>query len=141
VIDPPTATQRLQLFLYADGPSGVDRTIDDYANIQVYGFPTPFSHLAILAEPADPRDAKVTVDRTSYSIHWLGPSGSTHVLVDGLTNGWIETAHKPVRPRYAATSLVNAGSITSLAGVVALTAVVGRRAVRRRQVRPRGRGQ
>jgi len=60
----------------------------------------------------------------TYSNDWIGPSGASHVLVDGTINGWlVRTPLDAQSAHYAPTILVSAGLWTSAAGVLVLLAV------------------
>jgi glycosyltransferase involved in cell wall biosynthesis/O-antigen/teichoic acid export membrane protein len=133
VVKPAVGTRSLSLFLYGDGPSGAPRTVDDYADVQVHDLPTTDSELAVLAEPATSQDPPFITDSVSYSSQWEGPSDSTHVLVDGLVNGWIGS--KPLGasdPHYALAGIVTGVELATGIGVGGFVSLVVGDAARRR---------
>lgn len=90
VIEPELATTSLVLFLYADSQSAHTPTVNEYSDVRfssLSGLPSVVlvGHPQTSATP--PRS--LTVLHESYSRSWVGPTGSTHVLVDGMFNGWI----------------------------------------------------
>jgi hypothetical protein len=102
---------------------------------------TPLSHnhvanaafqFAVLAEPAASQRPLFITDRVSYSSEWSGPSGTTHVLVDGLINGWLGS--KPFglsRPHYALAGVVTGVEVATVAGVGGFVCLVVGDAIRR----------
>lgn len=89
-IFPDLNTTSLTLYLYADADQSGDPTIDEYANVGVDSF-TSSPNLAVLAEPVSSSSIMLLATSTTYSSFWAGPSGGIHVLVDGITNGWLTT--------------------------------------------------
>jgi glycosyltransferase involved in cell wall biosynthesis/O-antigen/teichoic acid export membrane protein len=131
VVEPAAGTRSLGLALYADWPTGAAPTVDDYADVQVY--PYPSSGSAVLAEPAALTNLAFVADRVSYSSQWDGPSDATHVLVDGMVNGWIGL--KPLganRPHYSLAGIIMGVDLATIVGLGGFVSVVVGAAVRRR---------
>ena len=89
---PAKGTTSLTLFLYADatrrGPTSVER----YADVSFHHLPFD-SPVVLVAMPlAVPTNERLVTVGTGYSTQWVGPRNSTHVVVDGLRNGWLTTA-------------------------------------------------
>jgi len=90
-ITPDTGTTSLRLFLYAEG--GPTKTTNEYAAVTVV-------EVASLGQPAIiatrskgmANSEYLLTYHTSFSSAWHGSPGGTHVLVDGLVNGWIVKA-------------------------------------------------
>jgi hypothetical protein len=62
---------------------------------------------------------QLLVLRESYSRDWTGPLNSKHVLVNGMTNGWLVEPTGPVSsPKYAPAELVSASLWLSAASFV-----------------------
>lgn len=91
------------------------------------------SHFAVLAEPAASQQPPFITDRESYSSEWSGPPSTTHVLVDGLINGWLGSKPLgPSRPYYALAGIVTGVEVATVAGVGGFICLVMGDAVRRR---------
>jgi hypothetical protein len=141
IVVPPVGTENLRLFLYSDGPTGTPLTDNDYANVRVYGLNTA-GDLAVLARPAASQDPPLVADSVSYSAYWDGPSDSTHVLVDGLVNGWIGSRqHDGSRPRYALAGIVIGVEVATGVACCGFVTVVLAGTLLRRYRRIRGAGR
>lgn len=126
MVTPAPGTDSLGLFLYADSTGLGTGTIDDYANIQATSIPTAATPL-VVTEPEQPYHRPVlTTDGQEYSPGWHSLKPATHVVVDGLTNGWL--ALSPVRVTYAPTAAVRAADWASAggAGLLLLSLAVDR---------------
>jgi hypothetical protein len=80
----------LGLYLYADaGDPGV-RTVNEYANVQVVEV-SALPSFTLLSDPTvQPSPAmQLVVFHSSFSPEWQASIGGTHVLVDGMLNGWL----------------------------------------------------
>jgi len=132
-VDPPANVQKLKLFLYGDWPpTGAAQTVDDYADVQVHQLATP-SDFAVMAEPVASRNPPFVTDSVSYSSHWDGPPASTHVLVDGMENGWIGS--KPLdasRPHYVLVGIITVVDVATVVAVGAVVVLLVADAIRRR---------
>jgi arabinofuranan 3-O-arabinosyltransferase len=124
---PPPGTTGLALFLYADGPGGGSTSVDEYTDATVHNFSiTPI----ILATPTNStihqRQVRLVTADSSYSSTWGGPAGSRHVLVDGMTNGWLVpvTASAGQSPGYRGTWMVASAALVTGA-VLALLLLAG----------------
>ena len=123
----PTPGNRLGLFLYADGVPGRSATVAEYALVSVTPVAAP-SVLDLVGTPVARPSAhpSLLVQPQAYSRRWTGPSGSRHVLVDGLVNGWLERG----RPRrgpvaYPAARLVRLGQSASALCWLAIALAAG----------------
>ncbi len=78
----------LSLYLYS-GTSGKVPSANEYSNITVR---TASGVPVILTQPtygASKTNVALTVSPTSFSRAWVGPPEASHVVVDGVMNGWI----------------------------------------------------
>ncbi|MHB1501477.1 MAG: hypothetical protein ACYCYK_10005 [Candidatus Dormibacteria bacterium] len=133
-ITPAPGTRTLTLFLYADGLGSGQRTVNDYANIRVVGTP-PLSNPVIVTWPAQPdRGPVLSTNGQAYSLSWRSLHPATHVVVDGLSNGWL-AAHA-VGSTYAPAVEVDAAEGASAAGsiLLVLASAADGLAMRRRRV-------
>lgn len=134
-VTPSPGTRTLTLFLYADGLGLGQRTVNDYANIRAVSLPAGFPPV-ILTWPVQPhRGPVLSTNGQSYSPAWHSLNRATHVVVDGLTNGWL--AAFAVRSTYSPSVVVNAAEAASLAaaGLLVLALSVDW-LVKRRQTPP-----
>ncbi|HVD04252.1 MAG TPA: hypothetical protein VNF75_09010 [Candidatus Dormibacteraeota bacterium] len=117
-VTPAPGTQSLAIILYADGLGSGQRTVDDYANIRavsLMGVPTP----VIVTWPARPyRGPLLSTNGQSYSSAWRSLDPATHVVVDGLINGWL--AASPVRSTYSPAAEVRVAEDASAVGAALL---------------------
>jgi hypothetical protein len=121
-VTPDSGTTSLGFFLYADtDPSGV-RTVNDYANVKVYSVPS--TQLVVIGYPNHDVSAppiQLLVLRETYSGNWTGPARSTHVLVDGMMNGWLMgQAESGLAATYAPTPFVSLGTWLSGGALIAI---------------------
>jgi arabinofuranan 3-O-arabinosyltransferase len=89
-VTPDAGTTGLGLYLYADaGDPGV-RTVNEYANVQVVEV-SALPSFTLLSDPTvQPSPAmQLVVFHSSFSPEWQASIGGTHVLVDGMLNGWL----------------------------------------------------
>jgi arabinofuranan 3-O-arabinosyltransferase len=134
-VTPDPGTTGLTLYLYADGYRTANRTVDLYAGIRVLELPT-LPSLAVLANPTTPQSASphLVVAHNTFSPHWQGPRGSSHVLVDGLLNGWLVPPGSTLGPvTYEPTNtfrnagFLSLGTTLILALIAASTLIASRR--------------
>jgi hypothetical protein len=131
-IQPQAGTQALALFLYADSVLGTP-TITDYADLSAFSLPLAAAPVVMAAPPPAATAPTLTVSGEAYNALWSAPG--THVLVDGLTNGWLG-GQPTAEPEYRAAGLLHGVDLLALAiWVVSLAALLypGRRLSRRRR--------
>ncbi len=90
IVTPDGGTKTIRLFLYADAPTGGGTAIEQYAGVSARSTAPP-PHVVVVGTPLS---GSRTTDRLvawteGYSSMWTSPSGTTHVAVDGMRNGWI----------------------------------------------------
>jgi hypothetical protein len=86
---PDPGTRGLNLVLYADSYRPNSLTQNDYADVGAVELGS-LPEYDVLASPVSAaKGSRLVVEHSSYSGNWQGPSGSRHVMVDGLTNGWV----------------------------------------------------
>ncbi len=94
----------------------------------------PSSQLVVLAEPFGSQNVQFLSDRVSYSPYWDGPPGATHVLVDGMTNGWIDSKSLGAsRPYYEFAGIITEIDVATFVGVGGLLCIVIGYVIRRRR--------
>lgn len=108
VVEPDPGTSEISLFLYANSLGAGQVSTEEYSGVVVRTVPW-VSDFVIVGTPTTVRAPTHFVAlQTSYSSLWSGPSGASHVIVDGMWNGWIgSSAHSvlesprylPIRPR------------------------------------------
>ena len=118
VITPAPGTQALSLFLYAYGPDNGTTTVDDYAAITVYPVHTS-PPVAIMATGGSrPRRLPVlTVADSTFSTVWATSRDARHVLVDGMTNGWLTASTKNILPYETIGPTLHYAFVTSWVGL------------------------
>lgn len=136
LVQPQPGTASLALFLYADSVLNTP-SITDYAELNVSSLPLGETPVVMAApRPTAPTPA-LTLSGQAYSALWSAPG--THVLVDGLTNGWLE-GQPSATPVYRPTELLRAVDLVALAiWVLSLAAFAypgRRRPFRRSSERP-----
>jgi hypothetical protein len=123
-VTPDQGTTALDVYLYADVYVPHTLTQNDYANLQIRELPS-LPQFDILGTPSDNgHPPRLLLDQSSYSSNWQGPSGSKHVLVDGLTNGWILTNDSVLAPRYLPDMAVRASFFVTAIAALALFGLV-----------------
>jgi hypothetical protein len=89
VVQPDAGTTRLFLFLYANSFSSGRPSVEQYTDVVarlLRSAPTA----VVVGRPTGPTSStKLVATATGYSTLWSGPTGTTHVLVNGLRNGWL----------------------------------------------------
>jgi hypothetical protein len=114
LIHPQKGAKSLILFLYGDGSNGKIPTTNEYADVRIYDIPVSSARYEILSRPTS-TTATLVVEKTAYSSQWAGPSGTRHVLVDGLFNGWLGStnSHETGAPHYALANVVLGSDVVS----------------------------
>jgi hypothetical protein len=88
-IHPDPGTSKMILFLYADSMVAGQRSVERYAGVVARTIP-PVPYAIVLGTPIRASSSvRLFSLATGYSSLWSGPPGATHVVVDGLRNGWI----------------------------------------------------
>jgi hypothetical protein len=88
-IDPSPGAERISLFVYADAAGEGIPSIDQYANIRVRSF-SWIAGLTVLGTPVNETKAeRIVTLPTGYSSESSGPPGTRHLIVNGLTNGYL----------------------------------------------------
>lgn len=120
---PDLGTKSLMLYLYADGGGPLGRTINEYADVRVLEV-AALPNLYVLAEPRSAPQTKLLLFHDTFSTKWQGPSGSQHVLVDGLLNGWLlPVASQASSATYWPARLLLAANATSLVTLMTILAL------------------
>lgn len=135
MVTPDAGTETLRLFVYSDGAPGALQTVNDYADVTVLEFPVvPSVALVGIPDAPSPHPQPVLVQTTSFSRFWAGPPGASHVLVDGMVNGWIGAQTTDARPAYVlAPAVVAAALLSAVAALAALAYVLVPRVRARRR--------
>jgi arabinofuranan 3-O-arabinosyltransferase len=89
-VTPDKQATKIVLYLYADGGGSANRTVVEYANLQVLEVPA-LPAIALLSVPAERQTPAVQLAlvHSSFSTMWQPSVGGRHVLVDGMLNGWL----------------------------------------------------
>lgn len=135
VVTPGPGVKTLTIYLYADSPGSGYHTIDEYADLQAIGLPTA-APIAVRSTPAHSSKALfLSTNGQAYSPHWTALPPAQHVLVDGVTNGWL--ASSSVRYSYSPAGKLEIVQWTSaIVGVLlAFVLLISRAASRRRRRR------
>jgi hypothetical protein len=112
------------LFLYGYAPTE-GSTIDEYADVDVIELPS-IPQFVLIGDPASPPDSPdtLTVIHNQFDPGWQGPSGTRHVAVDGLLNGWVGRQElRNFRADYRPAGVIHGAFLVSGVGVVALFAL------------------
>ena len=89
IVQPTPGATKLSLFVYASSFAVGQPSISQYAGITVRALPSDPSAVVVGTPTSARSSSKLVTIATGYSALWAGPPGTTHVLVDGLRNGWI----------------------------------------------------
>jgi hypothetical protein len=125
IVPGPNATG-LRLYLYSDdaqtcqgGSCTASLTTNDYADVEAFSLPAAPRGVIVATPQKTASAAQLVVLRDTYSSDWQGPSGSRHVVVDGLFNGWVgSTATTDVS--YGPGPLLTAATVVSPVTLVAV---------------------
>ena len=106
IVTPDTGTKTIHLFLYADAPVGGGTSIEQYAGVSIRST-APAPQVVVVGTPRSPSGPadRLVAWSEGYSSTWTSPSGTTHVMVDGMRNGWIVPTDRrsPVMTTYLPT--------------------------------------
>jgi arabinofuranan 3-O-arabinosyltransferase len=120
-LTPDSGTTALTLYLYADGRGASDQTISEYASAQVMELPELPTFDLIARPNSDAGNVPhLIVFPETFSDAWQGSNG-THVLVDGMFNGWLTTAPQSFSARYEPADAIHRAQILSVVAVLLLT--------------------
>ena len=98
-VEPDPGTTSISLFLYAFAQNPGQPTVEQYAGVVVRALPYAPS-VDVLAHPTtEPGRVRLLAYPTGYSPGWEGPPNSTHVVVDGIRNGWLTSSRTLTVPR------------------------------------------
>ena len=123
IVTPSQGTHVLSLFVYAYSPGNGSQSVDQYANVQALSVPSTTPPLLTGVPKAD-QHTRLVVGANGFSSSVPRTPGVTHVLVDGLRNGWIGD-HKVTRSSSSFFTAHNdLYTILSFAGLMAALAVV-----------------
>lgn len=87
--NPTSGTKSISLFLYADTFFKGQTSKEQYSNISIRKLPFG-GKVAIFGKPISPIvPTSSMVTREGFSTRWVEPKFLSHVLVDGLRNGWL----------------------------------------------------
>ena len=127
VVTPSQGTHVLSLFLYAYSLGNGTQSVDQYANVQAFSVPSTTPPLLTGIPKAD-QQPHLVVGANGFSSSVTSTPGVTHVLVDGLRNGWVGD-RKVTKPSSSSsfftvhndlyTILSFAGLMAALAGIFA----------------------
>jgi len=88
-VTPDAGTQTISLFVYADANTIGSISINQYADVSVRSV-VSVPNVVIVGMPVvGPGSGHLVESTEGYSSQWTTPSYTTHVLVDGMRNGWI----------------------------------------------------
>lgn len=106
LVHPDSGTTSISVFLYADSAGNGQRAIEEYAKVTALSLPATPTFVLFGTPKKHGKPEGILTTQTGYSPQWIGPAGSTHVLVDGLRNAWIgsHVISVSASPSYAATS-------------------------------------
>jgi len=127
VVTPPSGTRGLSLFLDAYGAPGGAPGVDAYAGISVHSLPLSAPPLAIVATAASggSQPPLLTTADSTFSAVWTVSGPAQHVLVNGMANGWLSDARRPLVPRDTTGSILGAGFVAALIAAAATLLMAG----------------
>jgi arabinofuranan 3-O-arabinosyltransferase len=122
-VQPDENSGPIGLFLYADNPEPDATTINDYTDVNVLELPS-LPRVDLVGTPLSPQaPVALDVQHQGFSTGWKASRLNTHVLVNGLMNGWIRSdVSPPSEPRYAPSIILSWAFGCSLVTSLALTA-------------------
>ena len=89
---PAPGTETISLFLYAYPQSfGQGASVEQYSGVIVRSLPRSPVVDVVGRPTTSVGSVRLRTYATGYAPGWVGPPGATHVLVDGLRNGWLTT--------------------------------------------------
>jgi len=117
VVVPPSGTQGLSVFLYADSGAGGVRGTSAFAAVGVRSISvSPPLAIVATARGRSPHPPSLTTADSTFSSAWTVRAPAQHVLVDGVANGWLSDASGPLAPRDTTAPLLAAGLVLAVAG-------------------------
>jgi len=116
VVTPPAGTTGLALFLEAYGGGGT-RTTDAYAAISIRSAVkvAPLVFVATDTQVAA-HPPVLTTDDATYTSLWAVHTRAQHVLVNGMTNGWLTETPRNLNPQDTVSSIFAVGYVLSIVG-------------------------
>ena len=90
-LQPVQGTTSLRIFLYADASDDGATSVEQYANVKARALPYE-TDLTVVGMPSSFIHGGLAVSATGFSTSWIGPNHARHVIVNGLTNGWLTTS-------------------------------------------------
>jgi hypothetical protein len=83
--------------------------------------------LAIVATAASggSRPPELTTADSTFSAVWTVGGAAQHVLVNGMANGWLSDATRPLVPRDKTSSILGAGFVAALIAAAATLLMAG----------------
>ena len=130
IVTPSPGTRAVSLFLYAGPPASGKKGIAEYAQVSAYGMPelSADTSLAIVSRPTRATNSRVpslTTLEASYSPIWRVSSPAEHVVVDGISNGWLSTAGTHLHPYDSLRPLIQrAFDLALVAGAIGVVLLV-----------------
>lgn len=90
IVTPDPGTTNLSLFLYAQVFATGQPATDEYAGAEIMSMDSLLQPV-VVAIPLRPAHSHppLIVSGEAYSAGWTGPAHASHLLVDGLRNGWL----------------------------------------------------
>jgi hypothetical protein len=141
-VAPEAGTKSLIVYVYSDGNPNDVRTVNEYLDFSAYTFPS--SQVFLIGRADVPAvNHQLIVLHESFSPDWIGPTSSKHVLVDGMTNGWlVGSVARPPSIAYGPAQAVAVANWVSSVTVIVLALVLlsflnRRRLLRRRASSPK----
>lgn len=89
IVTPDAGTQTISLFVYADATTIGSVSITQYADVSVRSVVSVPNTIIVGTPVVAPGSGHLVESAEGYSSQWTTPSHTTHVLVDGMRNGWI----------------------------------------------------
>ncbi len=87
IVHPDAGTKKITLFLYADSTRVGQSSIEQYAGIIARSLSSMPKVVLVGTPTMGFAPGRIVTFGTGYSSQWIGPSGSIHVVVDGMRNG------------------------------------------------------
>ncbi|CAG4910041.1 alpha-(1-_3)-arabinofuranosyltransferase family protein [Acidithrix sp. C25] len=91
IVTPDSGAQSISLFVYADAPTIGTQTVTQYANFIARSVGEVPSVYAIGLPRRPSNSLHLVIGNEGYASSFPSPLGTTHVIVDGLRNGWLTT--------------------------------------------------
>ncbi len=122
VVPDPGATS-IYLVLYAYSQSPGQDSVEEYAGIVVRSLPFATTVDVVGRPTEEPAPTRLLTYPTGYAPGWVGPSNSTHVVLDGLRNAWLTSSQTstPLDVRYVPIANEHRDEILLAAAMLLLT--------------------